>query len=98
MLCISENWKKVILIGVTGAIVLRTLMVFIGILVNTASLSWILYVFGILLRKQGFKIILESYNEKFQNKNHGNEKEESKLLLFFLNLHRIKRQIHQIYY
>lgn len=84
MLGISEHLqKKVILIGVTGAIVLRTLMVFIGIWL-IQQFSWILYVFGILLFFTGFKIILESYKEKFQNKNHVNEKEESKLLLFFL--------------
>jgi tellurite resistance protein TerC len=53
----AEFQKRVIIIGVVGAIVLRAIMIFIGAML-IARFHWILYVFGAFLLVTGIKMLV----------------------------------------
>ncbi|MGM8060606.1 TerC family protein [Vogesella indigofera] len=58
-----EYQRRVLLYGVFGAIVLRTVMVFLGAAL-VKEFSWILYVFGAFLLFTGLKMMLPEKEEK----------------------------------
>ena len=58
-----EYQRRVLLYGVFGAIVLRTVMVFLGAAL-VAEFSWILYVFGAFLLFTGLKMMLPEKEEE----------------------------------
>ncbi|WP_174874458.1 TerC family protein [Vogesella oryzae] len=58
-----EYQRRVLLYGVFGAIVLRTLMVFLGAAL-VQQFSWILYVFGAFLLFTGLKMMLPEKEEQ----------------------------------
>ncbi|MEQ6290354.1 TerC family protein [Vogesella sp. GCM10023246] len=58
-----EYQRRVLLYGVFGAIVLRTLMVFLGAAL-VQEFSWILYVFGAFLLFTGLKMMLPEKEEE----------------------------------
>lgn len=58
----AEHRKQVLMIGVTGAIVLRTVMILIGSWL-VAEFHWVLYLFGALLMVSGVKMWLVSGKE-----------------------------------
>ncbi|SCK22174.1 TerC family protein [Vogesella sp. LIG4] len=58
-----EHQRRVLLYGVFGAIVLRTLMVFLGAAL-VQQFGWILYVFGAFLLFTGLKMLLPEKEEQ----------------------------------
>jgi tellurite resistance protein TerC len=60
--------KRVLLFGVAGAIVLRTLMIFAGAWL-IAQFSWLLYVFGAFLLLTGVKMFVSAEHETDLNRN-----------------------------
>lgn len=73
-----EYQRRVLLYGVFGAIVLRTVMVFLGAAL-VQEFSWILYVFGAFLLFTGLKMMLPEKEEEQDLTNNG--------LLKFLRRH-----------
>lgn len=59
----AEYQRRVLLYGVLGAIVLRTIMVFLGAAL-VKEFDWILYVFGAFLVFTGLKMMLPEKDEK----------------------------------
>jgi tellurite resistance protein TerC len=53
----AEYQKRVLIIGVIGAIVLRAIMIFLGA-VLLAKVSWVLYIFGAFLLITGIKMLI----------------------------------------
>jgi tellurite resistance protein TerC len=74
----AEYQRRVLLYGVFGAIILRTVMVFLGAAL-VKEFSWILYVFGAFLLFTGLKMMLPEKEEKEDLANNG--------LLKFLRKH-----------
>lgn len=74
----AEYQRRVLLYGVFGAIILRTVMVFLGAAL-VQEFSWILYVFGAFLLFTGLKMMLPEKEEKEDLSNNG--------LLKFLRKH-----------
>ncbi|MBS0371922.1 MAG: TerC family protein [Proteobacteria bacterium] len=60
--------KRVLLFGVAGAIVLRTVMIFAGAWLIT-QFSWLLYVFGAFLLLTGVKMFVSAEHETDLNRN-----------------------------
>lgn len=65
-----EFQRRVLLYGVFGAIVLRTIMVFLGAAL-VKEFSWILYIFGAFLLFTGFKMMLPEKDEEEDLANNG---------------------------
>ncbi len=59
----STYYKKILLWGVIGAIVLRMVFIFSGSML-IASFHWILYIFGVFLIFSGIKILLSGNQDK----------------------------------
>lgn len=74
----AEYQRRVLLYGVLGAIVLRTIMVFLGAAL-VKEFDWILYVFGAFLVFTGLKMMLPEKDEEQDLANNG--------LLKFLRKH-----------
>lgn len=74
----AEYQRRVLLYGVFGAIILRTIMVFLGAAL-VKEFSWILYVFGAFLLFTGLKMMLPEKDEEQDLANNG--------LLKFLRKH-----------
>lgn len=74
----AEYQRRVLLYGVFGAIILRTVMVFLGAAL-VQEFSWILYVFGAFLLFTGLKMMLPEKEEEQDLANNG--------LLKFLRKH-----------
>ncbi|WP_147693855.1 TerC family protein [Vogesella mureinivorans] len=74
----AEFQRRVLLYGVFGAIILRTIMVFLGAAL-VKEFSWILYVFGAFLLFTGLKMMMPEKEEKEDLANNG--------LLKFLRKH-----------
>ena len=64
----AEFQKRVLLYGVLGAIVMRTLLIFVGALL-IARFHWILYVFGVFLLLTGVKMLVFANHEPNLEKN-----------------------------
>ncbi len=74
----AEYQRRVLLYGVFGAIILRTIMVFLGAAL-VKEFDWILYVFGAFLLFTGLKMMLPEKDEEQDLANNG--------LLKFLRKH-----------
>ena len=74
----AEYQRRVLLYGVFGAIILRTIMVFLGAAL-VKGFDWILYVFGAFLLFTGLKLMLPEKDEEQDLANNG--------LLKFLRKH-----------
>ena len=64
----AEFQKRALLYGVLGAIVMRTLLIFVGALL-IARFHWILYVFGLFLLLTGVKMLVFANHEPNLEKN-----------------------------
>lgn len=63
-----EFQKRVLIVGVVGAIILRVIMILIGAWL-IAHFHWLLYLFGVFLLFTGFKMIVFADNKPDLNKN-----------------------------
>lgn len=64
-----RHHKRVLFWGILGAIVLRTLFIFIGAAL-VLKFHWILYIFGVFLLYSGAKVFFEKGEERVEPQNH----------------------------
>ncbi len=64
-----RHHKRILFWGILGAIILRTLFIFLGAAL-VLKFHWILYLFGVFLLYSGVKVFFEKGEEKIEPQNH----------------------------